>query len=126
MIGFGDRKKPPIERDNIEWLLIPEPQHEAGSQSTRPMSLRTRLACCVHSLPWPLRRLAYLRWYWSRPHYRAASLLATTMKQDLYISNDWNALPIAALGKPKFGSRIVFDAHEYGPPNSNTIQRGWL
>jgi len=53
--------------------------------------------------------------------YSNALYIAAEKKYDVIYSNDWNTLPIAIKAAKQNGSKVVFDAHEYGPLQNNKI-----
>lgn len=60
--------------------------------------------------------------YWLIQSYFSEALrIATENKYDIIYANDWNTLPIAVKAAGKNNSKVVFDAHEYGPLESSKI-----
>ena len=57
----------------------------------------------------------YQKWYWRRLTRQKALKIALTDHCDAFHANDWDTLPIAAMASEKFGTKLVFDAHEYAP-----------
>ncbi len=53
------------------------------------------------------------RAYWRLPRHRAVYDAARGTSADLFVANDWNALPIAAALADDVGSRFAYDSHEY-------------
>jgi hypothetical protein len=55
----------------------------------------------------------YEYYYWNQPHIQHSYQQLHTLKFDLIIANDIDALPLAL--KIANGAKIIFDAHEYAP-----------
>lgn len=64
-------------------------------------------------LPARLGPRAAERAYWSFPRHRALYEAARGLQADLFVANDWNALPIAARLADEAGARFAYDSHEY-------------
>ncbi|MBV8270939.1 MAG: glycosyltransferase [Cupriavidus sp.] len=51
--------------------------------------------------------------YWSWPNIQQLEAAASTVKADLWLANDWTALPIAARMAERDGAVYVYDSHEF-------------
>jgi hypothetical protein len=58
---------------------------------------------------------AFENWYWSIILYQEAIKYAIKTQADIYLANDWTALPIASESAKKNKACLLFDAHEYAP-----------
>lgn len=58
------------------------------------------------------------KWYWMQPMYRDALKIALESNAKVFYANDLMALPIAAEAAEKTGGKLIFDAHEYSPLES--------
>jgi len=53
------------------------------------------------------------RYFWLKPQYRQALKIIEEGEYDLVHANDWDALPVAAMGRQKSKCRVLYDAHEF-------------
>lgn len=58
------------------------------------------------------------KWYWMQSMYQDALKIALESNAKVYYANDLMALPIAAEAAERTGGKLVFDAHEYSPLES--------
>lgn len=62
-----------------------------------------------------LIRGQYDRFYWDTPHIRHSLIALRKEQPDLILANELECLPLALQLKKEFGTRVIFDAHEYYP-----------
>lgn len=115
VIGFGNPLHPPTSGTDIDWNLLPEPPPDTLAIPTRGRSRTLAAARAIQTLPEKAKQAAYQFLYSRRQPYREAGTIASRRRYDIYLANDWNALPIAAKAKKAFNSRLIFDAHEFSP-----------
>ena len=111
VIGYGPDQPP---WSGVQW----EPVATRSNMRTKALGL---LWLGLGRL-WPQ---FYDRWYWQKPHHRAALARAEASGAAAFLANDWNALPVAACAAARHGARLVLDAHEYAPLEYEN-RRYWL
>lgn len=52
-------------------------------------------------------------YFWLKPQYKQALEIIEEGEYDLIHANDWDSLPVAAIGREKSKCRVLFDAHEF-------------
>ena len=66
--------------------------------------------------------LFYEKAYWVKPEYRKALEILKNNKFDIIHANDWDSLPVSAIGFKYMENKIIFDAHEFTPAqNENNL-----
>lgn len=106
VIGYGDEHPMPELAHVVTWHPVARPA----------LLARHRILALVRVAMGRARQKAYERWYWSRPDRVEALAYASANPCDVYLANNWDALPVAALAKRSAG--LVLDAQEYAPLES--------
>lgn len=105
VIGYGN---PPLEWQNvpnIQWMSIVPLDNK----------LLAKLVGLAALALGKLMPILYRYWYWRKPEHADALQKAISSGCDAFHANDWEALFIAVEAARRQGGAVVFDAHEYGP-----------
>jgi glycosyltransferase involved in cell wall biosynthesis len=94
----------PVRRSLIEWLC--------GNRAKWRLVKRTLYVLCLLAVR--LRPSLAHQFYWSAyPLIRHLEALARGLAADIWLANDWNALPLAARLAREKGGIYAYDTHEF-------------
>ena len=117
LLGYGDAVGGAGELDaGVTWSPLARPT--PGKPADRAMKAML-LALGRIAPDW-----AYPRWYWRYALYRTTLERLVSLRPDVIVANNWQALPVALRAADRVGARVVIDQHEYAP-RQNEQRRAW-
>jgi hypothetical protein len=115
ILGYGPPHPKWHNCPNISWITVEKENFLGLSDGLSWETLRNSVGRRIQLLSGRLFPSQLKRWYWSQQHFQDALNLALSSHCDVFLANDWEALPIAAEAAQHLRARLVFDAHEYSP-----------
>lgn len=102
------------------------PITETFAQTGKISKVRRVLGRLISSIIGMSRTRALLEVARRLPLYEMATALKALGPADIWVANDWSALPVAVWAQEEFGGHIVYDSHEFAAAEHEELLSWWI